>query len=36
MAEKEKAGHLRKAAGHNLKQKRQTKKAAKAKKAVEG
>jgi hypothetical protein len=35
MAKKEKAGHLKKAAAHNLKQKRQAKKVAKAKRARE-
>jgi|MudIll2142460700_1097286.scaffolds.fasta_scaffold1191786_1 uncharacterized protein YdaU (DUF1376 family) len=35
MAKKEKAGHLKKAAARNLKQKRQAKKAAKARKAAE-
>jgi len=35
MANKDRAGRLKKAAAHNLKQKRQAKKAGKAKKAAE-
>jgi hypothetical protein len=35
MAKKERAGRLKKAAAHNLKQKRQAKKAAKARRAAE-